>query len=277
MNPPSKLAALIAKEEGYGIPGAIPTTHNNPGDLRHSPHSFHSGDPNAIGEIDTQEHGWEDLERQLELFASRGLTLQQAIYEFAPPSENDSAGYLKYVCTGLGCSPSISVTEALKIPWTPPTDPQPISTSGTSSGSSSGSTSGTWWARFKSYLGASPQPQAVSHIPGAVSASSVAVSVPTFSPVSKSEVQVSTPNPVLVAAAPSLIAALQAVQTFISNLGTDPAQVAIKFPGALQVLLGSIEMQLPGLASSEIGAVQTAANARIAAWIASLQAQTKTS
>lgn len=81
-----------------------------------------------------------------------------------------------------------------------------------------------------------------------------------------------TPNPVLVAAAPSLIAALQALQTFITNLGTDPVQVAVKFPGALQVLLGSLEMQLPSLAGSELGAVQTAANARIAALIASLQA-----
>ena len=86
----------------------------------------------------------------------------------------------------------------------------------------------------------------------------------------------SSPNPILVAAAPSLIAALQALQTFITNLGSDPLQVAVKFPGALQVLLGTIEMQLPGLASSEFGAVQTAANARIAALIASLEASTKT-
>jgi hypothetical protein len=83
----------------------------------------------------------------------------------------------------------------------------------------------------------------------------------------------STPNPILVAAAPSLIASLQALQTFLTNLGTDPAKVAITFPGALQVLLGTLEMQLPGLASSEFGAVQAAANARIAALITSLQAK----
>ncbi len=81
----------------------------------------------------------------------------------------------------------------------------------------------------------------------------------------------STPNPVLQAAAPSLIAALQALQTFVANLGTDPAQVAIKFPGALQVLLGSLEMQLPALADSEFGAAQSVANAKINAWIASLE------
>jgi hypothetical protein len=111
----SKLAHLIAQEEGFGIPGALPTRNNNPGDLRHSPHSFHTGDPNAIGQIDTVADGWSDLERQLTLYAERGMTLQQAIYEFAPPTENDSARYLAYVCDGLGFPPSTSVADALKV------------------------------------------------------------------------------------------------------------------------------------------------------------------
>src|SRR5580698_9606897 len=94
----SKLARLIAQEEGYGIPGDIPTMDNNPGDLRHSPHSFHAGDPNAIGQIDTPQDGWADLERQLNLYAARGMNLQQAIYEFAPPEENNSESYLNFIC-----------------------------------------------------------------------------------------------------------------------------------------------------------------------------------
>lgn len=82
----------------------------------------------------------------------------------------------------------------------------------------------------------------------------------------------STPNPIVAAAAPSLIAALQAIQTFVTNLGTDPAQIAIKAPGALQVLIGTLEMQVPGLAASEIGAVQTDVNAKINSWITKLKA-----
>src|SRR6185437_4031555 len=35
------LARLISREEGFGIPGALPTRDHNPGDLRHSPHSAH--------------------------------------------------------------------------------------------------------------------------------------------------------------------------------------------------------------------------------------------
>lgn len=74
------------------------------------------------------------------------------------------------------------------------------------------------------------------------------------------------------AAAPSLIAVLQAVQTFVGNLGTDPAQVAAKFPGALQVLVGSVELQLPALAAAEFATLQSTANSKISAWITSLQA-----
>lgn len=113
----SKLARLIAKEEGFGIPGTIPTTHNNPGDLRHSPHSAHQpGDPDAIGAIDTVDHGWADLERQLGLYAARGLTLRQMIVDYyAPNNENNSEAYLAFICKGLGVTDDCTVTQALEI------------------------------------------------------------------------------------------------------------------------------------------------------------------
>lgn len=112
----TKLAQLIAKEEGYGIPGSLPTRNNNPGDLRHSPHSFHLGSaPNAIGKIDSAADGWSDLERQLQIDGERGWTLRELIYSYAPPIENNSEQYLNYVCQGLGCQPDTLVTEALKI------------------------------------------------------------------------------------------------------------------------------------------------------------------
>jgi hypothetical protein len=82
----------------------------------------------------------------------------------------------------------------------------------------------------------------------------------------------STPNPLLVAAVPSLSAALTAMKTFVQNLGTDPAQVALKFPGAAQVFVGSIELQGPALASAEFGAAQTAVLAKIDSWNASIEA-----
>lgn len=112
----SLLARLIAKEEGFGLPGTVPTRDRNPGDLRHSPHSQHSpDDPNGIGVIDTVEDGWSDLERQLRLDADRGLTLEQLVYQYAPPTENNTPQYLKYICDGLNMEPGDLVSEALKI------------------------------------------------------------------------------------------------------------------------------------------------------------------
>ena len=99
----TRFAQLVAAQEGFGKAGATPTRDNNPGDLRHSPHSSHAGeDPNAIGEIDTVADGWADLERQLKLYAERGLTVGEAIAAFAPPNENNTFGYLAFVVAGLG-------------------------------------------------------------------------------------------------------------------------------------------------------------------------------
>ena len=114
---PSLLAQLIAKQEGFGKPGALPTRRNNPGDLRHSPHSSHEGiGPNDIGEIDTATDGWADLERQLRLYSIRGLTLAQLAETYAPESDgNDTAAYLAALCSGLGLGPDDTVTAALRV------------------------------------------------------------------------------------------------------------------------------------------------------------------
>jgi hypothetical protein len=115
-----RLAELIAAEEGYGIPGALPTRDDNPGDLRHSPHSFHApGAPNAIGQIDSPADGWNDLVRQLNLYVQDHptWTVADAIYEWAPPSDNnDTTAYLNYVVNGLGCTPTTLLSDALLIP-----------------------------------------------------------------------------------------------------------------------------------------------------------------
>lgn len=117
------IAQLIAKEEGFGRPGTVPTTRHNPGDLRHSPHSSHEGlNPEAIGNIDTDEHGWADEERQLQLYAERGLTLRQAIHQWAPKGDgaNDPDKYLNDVLAGLADAP---LAELLKV-QAPPAAPR---------------------------------------------------------------------------------------------------------------------------------------------------------
>ena len=119
----SKLAELIAQEEGFEMPGSVPNRSANPGDLRHAPGEFHPVNaPNSVGSFPDVATGWGALERQLNLYASRGLTLEQAIYEFAPPSENNSAGYLSFVCNGLGCAADTLVSDALKIAGSNPNE-----------------------------------------------------------------------------------------------------------------------------------------------------------
>ncbi len=112
----SKLARLIAHNEGFGVAGSVPTRDHNPGDLRHSPHSSHSGEgPNDIGIIDTEADGWADLERQLGLYAERGLTLRELAYTYAPPGDgNPTEAYLNALCRGLGLPDTTLVSDALK-------------------------------------------------------------------------------------------------------------------------------------------------------------------
>jgi len=112
----TRLAQLIALNEGFGIPGAIPTVRNNPGDLRHGPHEQHPNGPNDIGTVDTVEDGWADLERQLELYAHRGFTLRQLAYTYAPPADgNPTEAYLTSLTKGLGMPDTTLVSEALKV------------------------------------------------------------------------------------------------------------------------------------------------------------------
>jgi hypothetical protein len=112
----SKLARLMAQEEGFGIAGAVPTIRNNPGDLTHAPGEVHApNDPNGVGSFQTAEEGWDALERQLQIFADHHMTLRAAIYTYAPPSQNDSERYLNFICEGLGCTPDTPVAEALKL------------------------------------------------------------------------------------------------------------------------------------------------------------------
>lgn len=80
------------------------------------------------------------------------------------------------------------------------------------------------------------------------------------------------PNPVLTAAAPSLIAAIQAIQTFFATIGTDPQQWPVKLLPAQTILLGQLGLQLPALAQAEVGAGFSAADAVMNGWIAKLKA-----
>ncbi len=110
----TRLAQLIAREEGFGLPGAKPTRDHNPGDLEHAPHL--TGWDGKIGIEPSDDAGWEDLERQIGLYAARGMTLRQMVCVYAPPNENDSERYLGFITENLGMNPDDLVSDALQIP-----------------------------------------------------------------------------------------------------------------------------------------------------------------
>jgi hypothetical protein len=112
-----RIATLFALREGFGIAGAVPTRDNNPGDLRHAPGAQHEpGDPDGIGHFETPEEGWAALVRQLYLYADRDhLTLEQAVYRFAPPSENRTADYLAFITQRLPGPPEVFMRFAMEI------------------------------------------------------------------------------------------------------------------------------------------------------------------
>ena len=114
--PPSRLAQLIAQQEGFGRPGAIPTVRRNPGNLRHGPNAQHPGAPNDVATYASDDLGWQDLERQLKLYAARNMTLRQMIAVYAPPVENNTSEYLEFVCDALAMTPDTTVRKALEIP-----------------------------------------------------------------------------------------------------------------------------------------------------------------
>jgi hypothetical protein len=110
------LARLMSDEEGYNVLGSIPQRQNNPLDLRHAPLETHPPDsPDSVGSFATSAQGWAMGERQLQLYAERGLTLEQMVYEFAPPSDNnDTLAYLNFICKGGGWTSDTPVAQALE-------------------------------------------------------------------------------------------------------------------------------------------------------------------
>lgn len=81
-----------------------------------------------------------------------------------------------------------------------------------------------------------------------------------------------TPNPALVAAAPAFDAALAAVETFLSTTFTgDPLQIPARAIAAEAILIGTVELQFPGLLVAEQGVV----GATLGQGVANLRARLK--
>ena len=116
------LATLIAHMEGWGSSGVPATLNNNPGNLRYAGQREATGQAYGFAVFPTPEAGWRALERQLQLDAAAGDTLEKFIYEYAPPKENKTSNYLQFLVSNLGVSPTTPLTDILGSSQVAPVD-----------------------------------------------------------------------------------------------------------------------------------------------------------
>lgn len=82
--------------------GTLAYKNNNPGNLRFVGQPGASQGVGGFAMFDSPQAGFDALVRQTQLDASRGLTLADFVYKYAPPSENNSSEYLSQVSRALG-------------------------------------------------------------------------------------------------------------------------------------------------------------------------------
>jgi hypothetical protein len=83
-------------------PGILAAQNNNPGNLRYARQSGAIPGAGGFAQFSTPEAGYQALVDQVQLDASRGATLSQYITKYAPPSENDTATYIRQASHTLG-------------------------------------------------------------------------------------------------------------------------------------------------------------------------------
>lgn len=108
------LARQIATLEGYKKTGTIADRQRNPGNLRYVGQKGATKGTKGFAVFPTHEAGWEALRSQITRDALRGKTLQQFIYGYAPPKENNTASYLRNVVKALGATPTSKLLQVLK-------------------------------------------------------------------------------------------------------------------------------------------------------------------
>ena len=107
------IAAAIQQREGWA-PGSRSFRNNNPGNLRYVGQPGAAADADGFAVFSSYASGMQALKSQIMLDASRGSdaagrpvnTLSDLISSWAPPSENDTAGYLTFVSASTGFDPA---------------------------------------------------------------------------------------------------------------------------------------------------------------------------
>jgi len=84
--------------------------NKNPVNLRFAgQHEAVGKDDDGFAIFPNDPAGWRAAHAQIELDQGRGLTLEQFISKFAPPSENDTKNYLRFVALQLLVKPEVEL------------------------------------------------------------------------------------------------------------------------------------------------------------------------
>lgn len=83
--------------------------NNNPGNLRYANQSGASKGEGGFAKFKTPEDGFKALINQIKVDARRGLTLASFITKYAPPTENDTQGYIDFIASATSTSPNVPI------------------------------------------------------------------------------------------------------------------------------------------------------------------------
>lgn len=106
----------IAREEGYGISGDIPTRDNNPGDIEAGSFATHEGSDGVdaskprFARFPDSATGFQALRDLLNSSSYLGLTIHDALNRYAPPVGNDTSSYESNICEWTGLAPLTVLT-----------------------------------------------------------------------------------------------------------------------------------------------------------------------
>jgi hypothetical protein len=105
------IAGTIQNVEGY-YPGSVAYSNNNPGNLIYAGQSGAVPGAGGFAKFATYQDGLDALNNQIQLYAGRGLTIQQMMNVYAPVGDgNNPEAYASQVAGALGVSPDTSLTD----------------------------------------------------------------------------------------------------------------------------------------------------------------------
>lgn len=104
------IAGVIQTQEGW-YPGSVAYRNNNPGNLIYAGQAGATRGADGFAVFDSYDAGLAALNNQLQLYAGRGMTIQDMMNVYAPATQagNNPTLYASRIASALGVSPDTSL------------------------------------------------------------------------------------------------------------------------------------------------------------------------